>query len=288
MYYGVLKTVGVVAATATVLTGILSFDDLGVKELVETKVSGLVQNQDKLQTQKTILLNKVNELSGNIETLISQKKSLLMEIEKLRLISTTNDEEIIKLEKLVDQLNNQINSFKEEKDSLIKEINGLEENTTLLKEQIENQRKETEKANDYIKKLEEYINSINVENVPELDTLPSYKIDSLEDELPSDSETSSPDAIWNTNNNHNIKAFVYDGLGFQITESDGKNAIWFFDDRSSKDNINVDFEYTGVDDKTYTVKLEHNKHNILSVSPKKYNKIVINYSDGTKKVIAIV
>lgn len=290
MYSKILKIIGIAAGTVLLMGGVVLFEDLGAKELVQTKINGLMENKNTLELQKTTLLNKVDELSGNVETLISQKELLLSEIEKLKSSENMNNQEIIKLEKLTEQLQINIDLLVDERNNLRNEIKVLEENKVLLQKELEEQRVETEKANTYIKELYDYINTINVQKVPELGTLPKYEIGSLESQLPSDNEVATDyEVIWDINsNNPNFIGFSYVNLGFQITKQDNKDVVWFFDDRDIKDDINVVFEYIGIDDKTYTVKLEHKVYNILDIEPKKYNRIIINYSDGSKRVIGIV
>ena len=289
MYGKILQAISITASVVILLGGIVLFNDLGVNELVKSKVNGLMNNKSTLESQKTTLLNKVDELSGNIETLLSQKELLLGEIKKLEINGNVNKEEIVKLEKLVEQLKLNINLLVDEKEDLKKKINTLEENKVLLQEDLEKQRAETEKANTYIKEMYDYINTINVEEIPELEPLPEYEINSLEEQLPSDNELVGSDIVWDTRlNNPNFIAFAYENLAFQITEKDNNKVVWFFNDRDTKDDIDVVFEYTGVDNQIHTNKLEHATYNILDVEPKKYNKIIINYSDGSRKVIGII
>lgn len=289
IYAKILKSVGVTAASIAVISSLLQFNNLGVKELLESKINGLLQNNSTLQSQKTTLLGKVDELSGNIGTLTTHKEQLLSELQKQVDSNEITNEELAKFEKLVEQLQERIDLITSERDSLLDQINNSDQNNSSLQEQLAKQRQETEKANDYIRELYDYLNTINVESVPELENLPTYTIESLDDELNKILNKESFDVVWNiSQNNPNYIFFIYQGLYFHITEEDdGSKSVWLASD-SFEDGTEVTLEYTGVDDITYKQELLNKVYNILDTEPKKYNKITIKYPDGTKTSIGIV
>lgn len=289
IYGKILKNVGVTAGSIIVISSLLLFDNLGVKELLQSKMNGLIQNNTVLQSQKTTLLSKVDELSENIETLLAQKELLLSEIQNQVNNHDITSKELAKFEKLVEQLQVNIDLITEERDDLLNQISNSEQNNSSLQEQLIKQRQETEKANDYIRELYDYLNSINVESVPELGELPTYNIESVDDELDKIVNKDRFDVVWDiSENNPNYIFFIYENLSFQIVEENGEKLVWLGSNIGLEDDREVFFEYTGVDDKIYTQKLENMTDNILEQEPKKYNKIIINNSDGTRKIIGIV
>lgn len=254
MYIGIVKRLELTAAVAAIAISVLSFNNLGVKELIKTKISGLLDNQSILQSQKGTLLNKVQELAGNVETLMGQKETLL-----------------------------------NEKDYLLNQIEQLEININSLQEGFAAQKSETQKANDYIKEIQEYLNSIDIEIAPELEELPTYEIEELVKDVSDDTEAAVSDTTWDTNLNPAWNTFQYEGLNFQLGEKDGEKVLWFLDNREdSQKEVNVVAEYIGIDDEVYTLTLEDCIFNKFDIQPKSYHQIIISYSDGTEKMIKMI